>query len=116
MKIIPFVFPTGTGAASLDILVPSDMTVLGFAATPSAVTGCTSSVTCASGTTVVGTAAIASDTAAHAVINATMSTTLATRKTKVGAATPLRVAVDARTNSVAIYGSVFLDEFALQRD
>jgi len=116
MIIVPFVFPTATGAAALDILVPADMTVLGFSITPSGVTGSISTVTVSSGTTALGTAALAVDTAAHAVINATMNATLATRKTKITKAIPLRVALDARTNSVAVWGSVYLDEFALQRD
>jgi len=116
MKIVPFVIPAGTGAGTLYIPVPADMTVLGFAVTPSAVTGCTSTVTLSSGSTAVGTAAIASDTAAAAIITATMNATLATRKTKLTSAIPLKVAVDARTNSTAIFGSVWLDEFALQRD
>jgi len=116
MKILNFIIPAGTGAGTLYIPVPADMTVLGFAVTPSAVTGSVSTVTLSSGSTALGTAAIAADTAAAAIISATMNATLATRKTKITAAIPLKVAVDARTNSTAIFGSVWLDEFALQRD
>ncbi|HBA73472.1 MAG TPA: hypothetical protein DCZ63_15155 [Geobacter sp.] len=92
------------------------MTVVGFAVTPSGVTGSVSTVSVLSGSTTMGTAVLATDTAAGAIISATMSATLATRKTKVTATVPLKVSVDARSNSVAIFGSVFLDEFALQRD
>jgi hypothetical protein len=108
--------PAGRGAGTVYIPVDKDYTVTGFYVTPSGVTGSVSTVTVSSGNTGLGTAAIAADTAAAAIISATMNATLATRKTKVTAAIPIKVAVDARTNGVAIFGSVKLDEFALQRD
>jgi len=116
MKMISAMIPAATGAGTIYIPVPSDMTVLGFSITPSAVTGSVSTVTLSSGATAVGTAALAADTAAGAIINATMNATLATRKTKITKAIPLKVAVDARTNSTAIFVGIWLDEFALQRD
>ena len=116
MIILNTIIPAGTGAGSVYIPVPADMTVLGFAATPSTATGSTSTVTAVSGSTTMGSAAIGAAVAAGTITAATMSTTLATRKTKVTSTVPLKIAVDARTNSAAIYVSVFLDEFALQRD
>lgn len=116
MKIVPFMIPAATGAGSVYILVPANMTVLGYDVTPSTATGCTSTVSAISGSTTVGTAEIGAAVAAATVVNATMNATLATRKTVVTKAIPLKMSVDARTNSSLIYGSVYLDEFALQRD
>lgn len=116
MKMINTIIPAGTGAGTVYVPVPADMTVLGFSVTPSAVTGSVSTVTASSGATALGTAAIAAAGAAGTVVDATMSTTLETRKTKVTKTVPLKLAVDARTNSAAIFISVWLDEFALQRD
>lgn len=116
MKILTTFIPAATGAGTVYVPVPANMTVLGFDVTPSAVTGSVSTVTASSGATALGTAAIAADTAAGAIINGVMSTTLATRKTVITKAVPLKLAVDARTNSSAIFISVYLDEFALQRD
>lgn len=116
MKIIHTIIPAATGAGTVYVPVPSDMTVLGFAVTPSAVTGSVSTVTASSGATALGTAAIAAAGAAGTVVAATMNATLATRKTKITTTVPLKIAVDARTNSAAIFVSVWLDEFALQRD
>jgi hypothetical protein len=116
MKLVPFIIPAGTGAGTIYIPVDADYTVLGFYVTPSTATGCTSTVTATSGSTALGTAAIGAADAAATVTASTMSATLATRKTKITATVPLKIAVDARTNSSAIFGSVKLDEFALQRD
>ena len=114
--IISTIIPAGTGAGSVYIPVPANMTVLGFDATPSAVTGSTSTVSVLSASTTMGTAAILTDTAAGAIINGVMNATLATRKTVITRAVPLKVAVDARTNSTTIYVSVYLDQHALQKD
>lgn len=114
--VVPFAIPAGTGAGTLYIPVPADMTVLGFKVTPSTATGCTSSVVAMSGATTMGTAAIGAADGAGTITAATMDTTVATRKTKVTATVPLKISVDARTNSAAIFGSVFLDEHALQLD
>jgi hypothetical protein len=116
MRVVPFLIEAGTGAGATYIPVPADHTVLGFDVTPSAVTGCTSTVSAISGSTTVGSAAIGAAGAAGTIVNGTMSTTLATRKTKVSKTVPLKMSVDARTNSTAIFGSVYLDEFALQSD
>lgn len=116
MKMITTIIPAGTGAGTVYIPVNADYTVLGLSATPSAVTGCASTVTVSSGATALGTAAILSATAAGAIIEGVMDATVATRKTKVTTAIPLKVAVDARTNSTAIFVTLSLDEFALQRD
>jgi hypothetical protein len=116
MIIVNTLIQAGTGAGLSYIPVPADMTVLGFKACPSTATGCTSSVTVLSGSTTLGTAAIGAADGAGVITAGTMSATLATRKTVVTTTVPLKVAVDARTNSCTIYVSVFLDEFALQRD
>ena len=116
MKLVHTIIPAGTGAATVYIPVDTDYTVLGFKVTPSAVTGSASTVTASSGATALGTAPILSATAAGAIISSTMNATLATRKTKITSAIPLKIAVDARTNSTSIFVTVFLDEFALQRD
>jgi hypothetical protein len=116
MIIVNTLIQAATGAGFSYIPVPANMTVLGFKACPSAVTGCTSTVTLLSASTTLGSAAIGAADAAGAITAGTMDTTLATRKTVVTATVPLKVAVDARTNSSTIYVSVFLDEFALQRD
>lgn len=116
MKMIHTIIPAGTGAGTVYIPVPSTMTVLGFSATPSTATGCTSTVTATSGSTALGTAAIGAADAAATVTAATMNATLATRKTTVTTTVPLKISVDARTNSSAIFVGVWLDEFALQRD
>jgi len=108
--------PAATGAGTVYVPVPADMTVLGFAACPSTATGGTSTVTVSSGSTALGTAAIGAADAAGVITAGTMHATLATRKTKVGATIPVKVAVDARSNSAAIFVTLFLDEFALQRD
>ena len=116
--MIPFttIIPADTGAGVVYIPVPADMTCLGFSATHSTATGCVSSVTASSGSTVLGTAAIGAAVAAATITNATMSTTTATRKTKLTKAIPLKIAVDDRTNSAAIYVTAYMDEFALQSD
>jgi hypothetical protein len=114
--IVNCLIQAGTGAGFSYIPVPANMTVLGFDATPSAVTGCTSTVSLLSGATTLGAAAILTDTAAGAIINGVMSATLATRKTVITKTVPLKVAVDARTNSTTIYVSVYLDQHALQKD
>jgi hypothetical protein len=116
MKIINAIIPAGTGAGTIYIPVPSNMTVLGMDATPSTASGCTSTVDLISGSTTVGSAAIGAAVAAATITSAVMSTTLATRKTLITKAIPLKITVDARTNSCAIFLSVYLDEFALQRD
>ena len=116
MVIVTTQIPAATGAGTVYVPVPADMTVLGFSVTPSTATGCTSTVTASSGSTALGTAAIGAADAAATITNATMNATLATRKTKLTKAIPLKLAVDARTNSSAIFISVWFDEFALQRD
>jgi len=116
MKIISGLVEAATGAGFTVVPVPANMTVLGFDVTPSTATGCATAVTVKSGSTTMGTASVLTDTAKLAIINGTMSTTLATRKTLLTKAIPLEVAVDARTNSSAIYFSLYLDEFALQKD
>ncbi len=116
MKIINGVIAAGTGAGFALVPVPANMTVLGFDVTPDAVTGSESTVTIENGTLVMGTAVVAADTAKGEIINGVMSSTLATRKGLLTKAVPLEVAVDARTNSTEIYFSVYLDEFALNKD
>lgn len=116
MILLHTIIPAATGAGTVYIPVPADMTVLGFYCTPSTATGCTSTVTASSGSTALGTAAIGAADAAATITASTMNATLATRKTKLTSAIPLKIAVDARTNSSAIFVTVKLDEFALQRD
>jgi hypothetical protein len=116
MVIVTTQIPAATGAGTVYVPVPADMTVLGFSACPSTATGGTSTVTVSSGSTALGTAAIGAADAAGVITNATMHATLATRKTKVTKAIPVKVAVDARSNSSSIFVSLWLDEFALQRD
>jgi hypothetical protein len=114
--IVNTIIPAGTGAGTVYIPVDADYTVIGFYCTPSTATGCTSTVTATSGSTAVGTAAIGAADAAAAITAATMNATLATRKTKITSTVPLKIAVDARTNSSTIYVTVALDPFALQKD
>lgn len=116
MKLVNTIITAGTGAGTVYIPVEADHTVLGFYVTPSTATGCASTVTVSSGATALGTAVIATAQAAATITAATMNATLATRKTKVSATVPIKVDVDARTNSAEIYVSVLLDESALQRD
>ena len=116
MIILPTKISPATGAGGTYVPVPANMTLLGYDVTTSAVTGCTSTVIAKSGSTTIGTCALASDTAAGAIINGVMSTTLATRKTLLTKAIPLKFEVDARTNSCEIFITAYLDEFALQRD
>lgn len=116
MKMISGMIAAATGAGFTLVPVPADMTVLGFDVTPSTATGCASTVSLKSGSTTLGSAAVLTATAKADIINGAMSTTLATRKTLVTKTVPLEVAVDARTNSSAIFFTVYLDEFALQRD
>lgn len=116
MKIISGMIAAATGAGFTLVPVPDNMTVLGFDVTPSTATGSASTVSLKSGSTVLGTAPILTATAKAAIINGAMSSTLATRKTLITKAVPLEIAVDARTNSSAIFFTVYLDEFALQRD
>jgi len=92
------------------------MTVIGADCTVSATTNCATTVSLMSGATTMGTMAVLTDTAPAAVITAVMSATLATRKTKVTKAIPLKVYVDARTQAAAIFVTLYMDEFALQRD
>ena len=116
MIVISGLIEAATGAGATYVPVPANMTVLGFACTPSTATGCTTTVTAVSGSTTLGTASITTAQAAATISAATMSTTLATRKTVVTSTVPLKINVDARTNSSTIFFSVFLDEYALQRD
>lgn len=116
MKMLHTFFPAATGAGTMYVPVPADMTVLGFSCCPNTATGCTSTVTVSSGSTALGTAAIGAADGAGVITAATMNATLATRKTKVTSTVPVKVAVDARTNSSLIYVTLFLDEYALQKD
>jgi len=115
-KIVSFSIPAATGAGTVWIPVDATYTVLGFYVTPSTAPGGTSTVTVTSGTADLGAAAIGATDAAGTVTSATMSSTLATRKTIVSPTVPLKIVVDARSNSCAIFGTIKLDEFALQRD
>lgn len=115
-KLVNAKITAGTGAGTVYIPVDADYTVLGFYVTPSAVTGCVSTVSVYSGATAVGTAAITAAQAAGTITASTMNSTLATRKTKVTKTIPIKVSVDARTNSTEIYVGILLDEHALQSD
>ena len=116
--MIPFttIIPAATGAGTVYIPVPANMTMLGASATPSTATGCESTITFSSGSTAVGTLVVATAQGAGTVSNAIMHATTATRKTLFTKAIPIKVTVDARSNSAYIYVTVYMDEFALQSD
>jgi len=117
MKEILVHIPTNTGGLTHYIPTLENCTVLGAKVVNSGApggSGC--AVSLAVGATTIGTVTVAAGATAGTVNAMVMNSTLATRKTPVTAAAPLKVVAAASTSGTAYDVLVRFDESALTRD
>lgn len=110
--------PASTGTITSYLPVLSDHTVLGgYVVCNANAADAELTVTLKSGSTTIGVATIPDTTAVGVPVAITMNATLATRKTKVGASTPLTLVTGGQqTASIGFDCVLKLDEFAIPRD
>lgn len=117
MKDFVVRIPSGTAADFVYLPVYETMTVIGAKAVNDAIPGADATISLISGSTTIGSIVVDDEAAAGTVTSATMSSTLATRKTSIGAATPLKVSCDGGQTTATGFDIVIrCDEFALSRD
>lgn len=117
MKEFNVRIPSGTAADVVYLPVVDKMTVIKAYAVNDAIPGADAVISLMSGSTTMGTITVDSAAAAGDVTAAVMSSTVATRKTPVTAAIPLKISADGGQTTATGFDIVIqMDEFALTRD
>lgn len=117
MKEILIQVPANTSGLTMYCPVFENCTVLGAKVVNNAAPGgAGTAVSLLVGSTTIGTVTVGAAATAGTVSAVVMNATLATRKTPVTAAAPLKIVAAASTNSTAYDVLVRFDDFALTRD